>query len=127
MIMYVMDHKQIAIQMLNIIVMQILNTVVIQTHNTTVIITTPFVTILAKVIVVKTLMLEDAADIEDNMVNTPKAYSTKCTIGFCHILQEYYLIHQNTVRINMATYFYQEFILLKYSIDFGENSTNVFP
>ena len=76
MIMYVMDHKQIAIPMLNIIVMQILNTVVIQTHNTTVIITL-FVTILAKVIVVKTLMLEDVADIEDNMVNTPKAYSTK--------------------------------------------------
>ena len=50
--------------------------VVIQTHNTTVIIT-PFVTILAKVIVVKTLMLEDAADIKDNMVNTLKAYSTK--------------------------------------------------
>ena len=65
--------------------------------------------------------------LENNIINTPKAYSTKCTIGFCHILQEYYLIHQNTVRINMATYFYQEFILLKYSIDFGENSTNVFP
>lgn len=77
MIMYAMDHKQIAIQMLNIIVMQILNTIVIQTLNTTVIITTPFVTILAKVIVVKTLTLEDAADIKDNMVNTPKAYSTK--------------------------------------------------
>ena len=76
MIMYAMDHKQIAIQMLNIIVMQILNTIVIQTLNTTVIIT-PFVTILAKVIVVKTLTLEDAADIEDNMVNTLKAYSTK--------------------------------------------------
>ena len=85
MIMYAMDHKQIPIQMLNIIVMRILNTVVIQTHNTTVIITTPFVTILAKVTVVKTLMLEDVADIEDNMVNTLKAYSTKCTIGFCHI------------------------------------------
>ena len=77
MIMYAMALKQIVIPMLNIIVMQILNTVVIQTHNTTVIIITPFVTILAKAIVVKTLMLEDAADIEDNMVNTPKAYSTK--------------------------------------------------
>ena len=33
--------------------------------------------ILAKVIVVKTQILEDAADIEDNMVNTIKAYSTK--------------------------------------------------
>ena len=69
--------------MLNIIVMQILNTVVIQTHNTTVIIITPFVTILAKVTVVKTLILEDVADIEDNMISTLKAYSTViCTIGF---------------------------------------------
>ena len=126
MIMYVMDHKQIAIPMLNIIVMQILNTLVIQTHNTTVI-TTLLVTILAKAIVAQTQIQEDAADIENNIINTPKAYSTKCTIGFCRILQEYYLIHQNTVRINMATYFYQEFILLKYSMDFGENSTNVLP
>lgn len=126
MIMYVMDHKQIAIPMLNIIVMQILNTLVIQTHNTTVI-TTLLVTILAKAIVAQTQIQEDAADIENNIINTPKAYSTKCTIGFCRILQEYYLIHQNTVRINMATYFYQEFILLKYSMAFGENSTNVFP
>ena len=126
MIMYVMDHKQIAIPMLNIIVMQILNTLVIQTHNTTVI-TTLLVTILAKAIVAQTQIQEDAADIENNIINTPKAYSTKCTIGFCRILQEYYLIHQNTVRINIATYFYQEFILLKYSMAFGENSTNVFP
>ena len=84
-------------------------------------------TMTTKIIAVQTQILEDAADIENNIINTPKAYSTKCTIGFCRILQEYYLIHQNTVRINMATYFYQEFILLKYSIDFGENSTNVFP
>ena len=69
MITYAMDHKQLAIPMLNIIVMQILNTIVI--------ITIQFVTILAKVTVVKTLILEDAADIKDNMVNTPKAYSTK--------------------------------------------------
>lgn len=126
MIMYVMDHNQIAIPMLNIIVMQILNTIAILAHNTTVI-TTLLVTILAKAIVAQTQIQEDAADIEDNLVSILKAYSTKCTIGFCRILQEYYLIHQNTVRINMATYFYQEFILLKYSIDFGENSTNVFP
>ena len=86
-------------------------------------------TITTKTIAVQTLILEDAADadIENNIINTPKAYSTKCTIGFCRILQEYYLIHQNTVRINMAKYFYQEFILLKYSMAFGENSTNVFP
>ena len=106
----------------------ILSTIAILAHNTTVI-TTLLVTILAKAIVAQTQIQEDAADIEDNLVSILKAYSTKCTIGFCRILQEYYLIHQNTVRvrINMATYFYQEFILLKYSIDFGENSTNVFP
>lgn len=84
-------------------------------------------TMTTKIIAVQTQILEDAADIENNIINTPKAYSTKCTIGFCRILQEYYLIHQNTVRINMTTYFYQEFILLKYSMAFGENSTNVFP
>lgn len=33
--------------------------------------------ILAKVIVVKTQILEDSVDIEDNIVNTLKAYSTK--------------------------------------------------
>ena len=76
-------------------------------------------TVTTKIIVVQTQILEDAADIENNIINTPKAYNTKCTIGFCRILQEYYLIHQNTVRINIATYFYQEFILLKYSMAFG--------
>ncbi len=35
-----------------------------------------FVTILAKVIAVQTLIQEDAADIEDNMISTLKAYST---------------------------------------------------
>lgn len=84
-------------------------------------------TMTTKIIAVQTQILEDAADIENNIINTPKAYSTKCTIGFCRILQEYYLIHQNTVRLNMATHFYQEFILLKYSIACRENSTNVFP
>ena len=84
MIMYAIDHKQIAvpmlstlvIQILNTAVIQILNTAVIQTLNTTVT-TTRLVTILTPIIVVKTQMLEDAADIEDNMVNTLKAYSTK--------------------------------------------------
>ena len=104
----------------------ILSTIAILAHNTTVI-TTLLVTILAKAIVAQTQIQEDAADIEDNLVSILKAYSTKCTIGFCRILQEYYLIHQNTVRLNMATYFYQEFILLKYSMAFGENSTNVLP
>lgn len=52
-------------------------------------------TMTTKIIAVQTQILEDAADIENNMINTPKAYSTKCTIGFCRILQEYYLIHQN--------------------------------
>lgn len=49
------------------------------------------VTITTKTIAVQILILEDAAHIEDNMVNTIKAYSTKhviCTIGFCHILSE---------------------------------------
>ena len=64
-----MVPKQIAIQ--------ILSTIVMKTLNTTVIITIQFVIIPAKVIVIKTLILEDAADIEDNMVNTIKAYSTK--------------------------------------------------
>ena len=76
MITYAMDHKQIAIPMLSINVMQILNTIVIQTLNTTVIITIQFVTILAKVTVVKTLMLEDAADIEDKILDMTEAYST---------------------------------------------------
>ena len=35
------------------------------------------VTITTKTIAVQILILEDAADIEDNMVNTIKAYSTK--------------------------------------------------
>ena len=34
-------------------------------------------TITIKTIAVQTLILEDAVDIEDNMVNTIKAYSTK--------------------------------------------------
>ena len=109
-----------------------LSTIATLTHNTTpitmrTILTMQHPTMTTKIIAVQTQILEDAADIENNIINTPKAYSTKCTIGFCRILQEYYLIHQNTVRINIATYFYQEFILLKYSMAFGENSTNVFP
>ena len=109
-----------------------LSTIATLTHNTTpitmrTILTMQHPTMTTKIIAVQTQILEDAADIENNIINTPKAYSTKCTIGFCHILQEYYLIHQNTVRIKIATYFYQEFILLKYSMAFGENSTNVFP
>ena len=68
MITYAMDHKQIAIQLLS--------TIVIQTFNTTVIII-HFVIIPAKVIVAQTQMLEDAADIENNIINTLKAYSTK--------------------------------------------------
>lgn len=34
-------------------------------------------TIITKTIAVKTLILEDAADIEDNLVSILKAYSTK--------------------------------------------------
>ena len=35
------------------------------------------VTIITKTIAVQTLILEDAADIEDNMLNIVKAYSTE--------------------------------------------------
>ena len=57
----------------------ILSTIAILTHNTTAItmLTMHHSRIIAKTIAVQTLILEDAADIEDNMVNTIKAYSTK--------------------------------------------------
>ena len=57
----------------------ILSTIAILTHNTTAItmLTMHHATITTKIIAVQTQMLEDAADIEDNMVNTIKAYSTK--------------------------------------------------
>lgn len=59
-----------------------LSTIATLTHNTTpitmrTIITMHHATITTKIIAVQTQMLEDAADIEDNMVNTIKAYSTK--------------------------------------------------
>lgn len=61
MIMYAMDHKQIAILI----------------RNTTVItLAIQLVTILAKVIVAQTLIQEDAVDIENNIPDTTKAYST---------------------------------------------------
>ena len=57
----------------------ILSTIAILTHNKTAItmLTMHHVTITTKTIAVQILILEDAADIEDNMVNTIKAYSTK--------------------------------------------------
>lgn len=60
----------------------ILSTIAALTHNTTAItmrtiLTMHHATITIKIIAVQTLILEDAADIEDNMVNTIKAYSTK--------------------------------------------------
>ena len=57
----------------------ILSTIAILTHNTTAItmLTMHHATITTKTIAVQTLILEDAADLEDNMVNTIKAYSTK--------------------------------------------------
>ena len=57
----------------------ILSTIAILTHNTTAItmLTMHHATITTKIIAVQTQILEDAADIEDNMVNTIKAYSTK--------------------------------------------------
>ena len=57
----------------------ILSTIAILTHNTTAItmLTMHHVTITTKTIAVQTLILEDAADIEDNLVSILKAYSTK--------------------------------------------------
>ena len=59
-----------------------LSTIAILTHNTTAIamrtiLTMHHATITTKIIAVQTQMLEDAADIEDNMVSMLKAYSTK--------------------------------------------------
>ena len=59
-----------------------LSTIATLTHNTTAItmrtiLTMHHVTITTKTIAVQTLILEDAADTEDNMVNIVKAYSTK--------------------------------------------------
>ena len=68
MIMYAMALKQVVILMLSTTVI----TIAIQ-----------LVTIRAKVIVAQTLIQEDAADIENNITDTTKAYNTKCcTIGF---------------------------------------------
>ena len=52
-----------------------LSTIATLIHNTTAI--TTRTTITTKIIAVQTQMLEDAADIEDNMVSMLKAYSTK--------------------------------------------------
>lgn len=56
----------------------ILSTIAIQIHNTTAItmLTMHHATIIAKTIAVQTLILEDAADTEDNILDTTKAYST---------------------------------------------------
>ena len=59
-----------------------LSTIATLTHNTTAItmrtiITMHHATITTKIIAVQTQILEDAADIEDNLVSILKAYSTK--------------------------------------------------
>ncbi len=59
-----------------------LSTIALLTHNTTpitirTILTMHQATITTKIIAVQTQILEDAADIEDNMVSILKAYSTK--------------------------------------------------
>ena len=59
-----------------------LSTIATLTHNTTpitirTILTMQHPPITTKIIVVQTQILEDAADIEDNLVNILKAYSTK--------------------------------------------------
>lgn len=56
----------------------ILSTIAILTHNTTAItmLTMRLATIIAKTIAVQILILEDAADTEDNILDTTEAYST---------------------------------------------------
>lgn len=59
-----------------------LSTIATLTHNTTpitirTILTMQHPTITTKIIVVQTQILEDAADIEDNLISILKAYSTK--------------------------------------------------
>ena len=56
----------------------ILSTIAILTHNTTVItmLTMHHATITTKTIAVQILILEDAADTEDNILDTTEAYST---------------------------------------------------
>ena len=56
----------------------ILSTIAILTHNTTAItmLTMHHAIIIAKTIAVQTLILEDVADIEDNILNMTEAYST---------------------------------------------------
>ncbi len=56
----------------------ILSTIAILTHNTTAItmLTMHHVTITTKTIAVQILILEDAADTEDNILNMTEAYST---------------------------------------------------
>lgn len=56
----------------------ILNTIAILARNTTAItmLTMHHATIIAKTIVVQTLILEDVADTEDNILDTTEAYST---------------------------------------------------
>ena len=55
-----------------------LNTIATLTHNTTAItiLTMHHATITTKTIAVQTLILEDAADIEDNILDMTEAYST---------------------------------------------------
>lgn len=67
----------------------ILSTIAILTHNTTAItmLTMHHATITTKTIAVQILILEDAADIEDNILDMTKAYGTKiCTIGFMYFI-----------------------------------------
>lgn len=56
-----------------------LSTIATLTHNTTpiTILTMQHPTMTTKIIAVQTQILEDAADIEDNLVSILKAYSTK--------------------------------------------------
>ena len=67
----------------------ILSTIAILARNITAIamLTMHLATITAKTIAVQTLILEDAADTEDNILYMTEAYSTKiCTIGFMYFI-----------------------------------------
>ena len=60
----------------------ILSTIAILTHNTTAItmLTMHHATITTKTIAVQILILEDAADIEDKILDMTEAYSTKVVL-----------------------------------------------
>ena len=69
----------------------ILSTIAILTHNTTAItmLTMHHVTITTKTIAVQTLILEDAADTEDNILDTTEAYYSTIFVLQAFIIYKY--------------------------------------